>query len=990
MKQTAPRRQRIGSFFGIWLLSIVLSVPAQVVLGNHVISNWQIRAAGNAGSGGPEISRVNYDAGEWYRAKDASTVLAALVANGVYPDPYYGTNLATIPGYRPGSWQTLDMPEDSPFNVHWWYRSEFEIPAEYVGKHIYLSLHGINYKANVWMNGRSVADSTGVEGPYRSFELDVTPYAVPGEQNAVALEIVPPRGRDLSIRWMQGTRTPPDKDTGIWYDVRLSTGGPVHLEKPHVITDLNLPSADTATLTISGTVRNKTARTVRGVLYGTISPVNNVQQGGNSEGGSGKITYSQDIRLTKGQSLRLTKQLEIVDPQLWWPVDVGRQNLYDLILEIRTEAGTLSERDTVRFGIREVSAGLETHNGRRVMVYRINGKRILIRGGDWTETMMMETSSAREEAAIRYAKNMHLNTLRLESFWGSNHFFELADKYGILIFNGLNCCSIWERWAQWTEHTADVAVASLRDQVIRLRNHPCIMSWDLGSDRYPPLEIERRYIDVVHTYDPGTPYIPAMTGRTSNIYGYTGESSRPRRHAYPYQWYRMEGFNWESGGVGAEQIPPIESMRTMMPAYDLWPISGSWNIRLWQAGTTYYPESRQAFYDRYGKPGDLESYCVTSQPWQYESNRAVYEATARRKYVTSGNLKYRFNTGWPALCFQFYDYYLRPNGAFFGAQKACEPLHVQYAYDDHAIYVVNSYYRSFDKLRVTATLLNFGMTEQYHKTAVLGIGPDGVKQAFPLPAIGDLSDTYFLSLKMADEKGKQVSRNFYWLSASGDSLADFRHLDALPTVDLQVQPRLVPSGRNYQAEIAVKNPSDALAFFINPTIIKGLHGTEVLPVYWETNDFSLLPHDSITVTAVFDRSLLDGKEPHLMLEGWNIQPAEYSLNGSHREVTPPLMYSGFFAPARIGADRRFEVSITVTNGGKTGEGILKTRQYLYIDGHPQGYRRIALAPGERTKLMWPYVRISNPGKHTVTIGSHPAVPVMVEKADHFWPIQESK
>lgn len=1012
MKQMGIRNY-FSLLIAVFNIVIFLIAPQDKIFAQTIIKNWTIQSSSSVQGSGDIISTVNYNDDSWYPTTGASTVLAALVKNGVYPDPYYGTNLSDIPGNRPGYSSRLDMPEGSPFNVHWWYRSEFRIPVNQDRNNIYLLLHSVNYKANVWINGRLVADSNKIEGAFRLFELDITDYLKPDKMNAIAFEIVPPTGTDPSIRWMQGTHLPPDNDAGIWYDVKIKSGGSIHIKDPHIATKLNLPALDRAQLTISGTLLNKARGTIKGTVHGTITQVNNISEGGTSQGDGETITFSQDIHFKKGETKQFSKQIEIANPKVWWPVNVGRQNLYDLVLEVKTKSGFISERDTIRFGIREVSAKLEAYEDsvpmigqsagadknsvgpytqKKIMVHWINGKRILIRGGDWTEDMMMETTPTEEEAAIKYAKNMNLNTLRLESFWGSDYFFDLADKYGIMIFDGLNCCSIWEEWDKWTKHTADVTTASLKDQVIRLRNHPSVVNWVLGSDNYPPIEIEQRYINIVTNYDPGTPYVTVMPNRISNIFGYTGYSERPGeensgRDAAPSEWYKeMEGLNWESGGAGGEQIPPIESMRAMMPKYDLWPISGSWDIRLWPG---MYEAGRQTFYDRYGRPESLEEYCVTSQAWQYESNRAVYEATARSKYLTSGNLKYRYNTGWPALCFQFYDYYLRPNGSFFGTQKACEPLHVQYSYDDSSIYVVNSFYQSFANLQVTATVYNLDMTEKYQKTSSINIGPDGSQNVFQVPHIKGLSATYFLYLEIKDEKGKQISRNFYWLSDKGDIESNFRNLKGLGTVDLNAISTIQQNEKSTTVSIVVKNPSDELAFFVHPTIIKGLHGTEVLPVYWSSNYFSLLPNESYLITATFDNYLLAGEKPHLKIEGWNIKSREYTLNEPNVDVTPKLKYTQFVAPDSIGLGRNFIVSVKVTNDAKVGKSILQTREYLYIDGRSQGYKRIALAPGESTNLIWPYVKLHQAGKHQVGISGYP-LKTIIAGEDHFYPLKNQQ
>jgi exo-1,4-beta-D-glucosaminidase len=226
-KKDVKNRRFLSPALAPVLNLILLSCPLQGQI--TLRDGWAIRFAKEVKARGEQVSSVTYSASGWYSTGAPATVLAVLVKHGVYPDPYFGTNLATIPGYNPDEWIRQDMPKDSPFNVPWWYRTQFALPLTYKGTNIRLHLDGINYKAVVWLNGHMVADNSQVEGPYRHFDLDITRYARPGETNCLALEITPPTGTDLTIRWMQGTRTPPDRDTGIWYDVSISSSGPVRM-----------------------------------------------------------------------------------------------------------------------------------------------------------------------------------------------------------------------------------------------------------------------------------------------------------------------------------------------------------------------------------------------------------------------------------------------------------------------------------------------------------------------------------------------------------------------------------------------------------------------------------------------------------------------------------------------------------------------------------------------------------------------------------------
>ncbi len=237
------------TFLGLifFSMSTFAQKPAQGKL--FLRDNWSIQSSSFISSEGKDISSKGFTAEGWYPTSVPTTVLAALVANKVYPDPYYGTNINDLPGAITS--RNREMPEVSPFNVAWWYRTVFDIPADYKGMHTWLKFHSINYKANVWLNGKLIADTTTIEGAYRLFNLDISSAALPGEKNCLALEIFPPKGMDLTITWVDWNPTPPDRGMGIWYDVTLNATGSVAIENPHVVTKLNLPSTDQAKLTIT-------------------------------------------------------------------------------------------------------------------------------------------------------------------------------------------------------------------------------------------------------------------------------------------------------------------------------------------------------------------------------------------------------------------------------------------------------------------------------------------------------------------------------------------------------------------------------------------------------------------------------------------------------------------------------------------------------------------------------------------------------------------
>ncbi len=846
------------------MFNLFIATPAsaaKITLRN----NWSIQSSKEVKVSGSLLSTASWKSESWYPATVPSTVFGTLVENKVYPDPYFGTNILNVPGYisRRGG----EIPSDSPFKSSWWYRTTFTLPAGFKGKYTWIKFHSINYKANIWLNGNLVADTTTVEGAYRLYNFNITRFAQPGKENCLAVEIFPPKGTDLTITWVDWNPTPPDRGMGIWYDITVQTTGPVSIQNPHVITKLNLPSTDKALLTVSAEVVNSSDKKVLGVLTGRIE----------------NITFSQEIALAPNESRNVTfdpekyTQLKVSDPRLWWPHTVGPQNLYDLQLSFNIK-GKPSDVKDLRFGIREISAWMNNFDKKHTKVFQINGKNIVIKGGGYVEDMMLRPSDERIDADIAYAKHMGLNTLRLEAPRGSDHLFEKCDEEGILLMVGWCCCSSWEQWKRWTPHVAMIAQKSWNDQIIRLRNHPSVFTWLMGSDNHPTEDVERMYIKTLNELDTTRPYESSATQDSSAVTGNTGVWMGPYPDVYAYEvpsyWYTKLEFNTEAAPAG-EQIPPLETMRKMMPEKDLWPMSESWNIRLHKA---FYPQMRKALFARYGEPQGVEEYSIKSQVHQYEATRAMFEAFAANKYRSSGIIYWMYNSAWPSLYWQLYDYFMAPNGAFYGTRKANEKLHIQYAYNDGSIRVVNSTYQDFSGLRAYAKVYDLAMQEKFSGEATVDIRSDeSLRIVFPgMPT--NAGEMTFIKLTLNGSDGKLISSNFSWLSGKGDKDADFTALNNLPKVELKCSVSTVSLEKGiYKVSVEIENPSSSLAFAVNPKILGNVSKDLILPVFWEDNYFALLPGEKRQLKVEFSESNLNNEKPVFAIDGWNIRKAEKEI-----------------------------------------------------------------------------------------------------------------
>src|ERR1017187_10575154 len=364
-----------------FVLAVLLAHAAP---GSKVLlrQNWAIQSSAEVHESGAALSVAGFRPPRaWHPVSLPTTVFSALVAAHVHPDPYFGTNLRSAPGvsYPVGfNFSNVPMPDESPFRKPWWFRTEFQLPAEYRGKTLWLGFEGVNFRANVWLNGQQIAASDRLAGAWRQFEFDVTAAANPGGANALAIEIFPPEPGDLAIPFVDWNPLPPDKGMGLWRDVYLTATGPVAIRYPVVTTHLT----GGAQLSVRAEVKNASAQAIEGVLKGKIE----------------RMEFSQPVKLAALETKVIHfAPMKVESPRLWWPAQVGPQNLYPLDLVFET-GGKTSDTSHTEFGIREVTSELDALGHR---LFHINGKNILIRGAGYTFDMLLRSSPERQEAELR-------------------------------------------------------------------------------------------------------------------------------------------------------------------------------------------------------------------------------------------------------------------------------------------------------------------------------------------------------------------------------------------------------------------------------------------------------------------------------------------------------------------------------------------------------------------------------------------------------------
>ena len=891
MKMNKSPRLCILMLFFSGLLSAQETSRAHAEAALPLRDGWALQSSCKVDAKGDTVSTPAFQPKDWYTVTVPTTVVAALVKHKVYPDPFFGKNLRTFPGvtYPIGlNFSNIPMQPDSPFIVPWWYRKEFVLPASFKGKSIWLNFGGINYRANIWLNGKQLAKSEDAAGAWRTYEFNITDYALPGKPNVLAVQVFSPTDTDLAITFVDWNPAPPDKNMGLFREVNITTSGPVAVRYPAVVSKVDSPANDKAHLTVTALVKNAANHPVKGTLKGAIE----------------KTEFSQEVELGPGESKDITftseqfPQLNIDHPRLWWPAQMGKPERYNLSLEFVLD-GKASDRAETKFGIREVKSEVLSANRR---LFSINGKNVLIRGGGWSPDMMLREDSQRLRDEFSYVQDMGLNTIRLEGKLETKEFFDLADERGILLIAGWCCCDHWEHWPNWKAQDFTIAEQSLRDQIYRLRGHPSLILWMNGSDNPPPPDVEQTYLkvekDLLWTN-------PVVSSATAKLAGFSGESgvkmTGPYEYVAPSYWQADKtdsshtqcnqggcggayGFNTETSMGPA--VPPIESIRAMVGKDHLWPIDDTWNYHAGGGAFKDIHVFSDALNARFGEATGAEDYAVKSQLQTYEGVRAMYEAYSRNKYTSTGVIQWMLNNAWPSMIWHLYDFYLRPGGGYFGAKKAMESLHPVYGYDDHSVWLVSSQYEDAKGLKLTSKVLNLDMSEKFSQETSLDAGADSTNKILTLPAIDGLSPTYFLVLRLQDSSGNLVGSNFYWLSTKPETLdweksnwyttptasyADYTALSQLPKVKLKVADRTERKGDQAITRVTLENPSKSLAFFVRLKVNKGKAGDEILPVLWQDNYISLLPGEKREVTATYSAQGLGATQPTVEVSGWNLE-----------------------------------------------------------------------------------------------------------------------
>lgn len=331
-----------------------------------------------------------------------------------------------------------------------WYARSFEVPDHWLGRPVHLLCGAVNYLAEVYLNGHPIGCH---RGGYTGFALSLTDFLEPGQNHLVLRVVSPIICRDVRIDGIGRDDVPHWRGAiagGIWQSVAIEASAAQRIDDVFVQPDFAAGAIDVVT-----TILNETTATWSGELRLA----------------AGGATWSETVELPPGKSV-ITTRLTVPDARPWSPED---PHLYELVAELADV-----DRQTVRYGLREFTV--------RDGQFCLNGQPLKLKAV-FHEGLYANTLAASDldtyRRDIELAKQGGFNMIRPWRKPQPPEVYDLADELGMLYVGtfAIECMNAWPRITPYLEErvTSDIREAILRD-----RNHPSIVCWELFNEIHRP------------------------------------------------------------------------------------------------------------------------------------------------------------------------------------------------------------------------------------------------------------------------------------------------------------------------------------------------------------------------------------------------------------------------------------------------------------------------------------------------------------------------
>ena len=659
------------------------------------------------------------DSGDWLPATVPGTVHTDLLANGRIEDPFYRMNELGL--------QWIDKKD-------WEYRTEFSVDDELIGKkNQYLVFQGLDTYADVYLNGECIGS---VDNMFRTWKFDVSGKLKVGD-NELRVVLASPTARGLEEMKRYGLRLPADNDqserggmgqdrvsvytrkapyhygwdwgprlvtSGIWRPVIIEAWSGMKVEDVYI--KQTEVTRELATLSADIRVKADVGQEVEIEITS-----------------DGKVLASGKKSLERGEN-NVSVPFEVESPRLWWSNGLGEQNLYSFKVRVTGVEGVIAEKE-VTTGLRSLKLVRKKDQGGESFGFELNGVPVFAKGANIIPNDVFLPRANREvyEKMVFDAANANMNMLRV---WGGgiyedNVFFELCDKYGIMVWHDfMFACAMYPGNKEFLDNVREEAI----DNVVRMRNHPCIalwcgnnenaLAWRHGSPggwgwkqqftKEQQDTVFKAYYDVFHDllprvvseYMPGCDYWPSspMAGPEPTQHGLDGTTSGDQHYWGVWHGFRpLESYDEVTtrfcSEYGFQSFPEMSTIRTyaLPEDYDI-------NSEVMKSHQrSYIGNGRISDYMKmyYRVPTDFEQFIYMTHVLQGLSTKMAIEAHRRNRPYCMGSLVWQLNDCWPVASWSTTDYYHKWKAAHYVMRDCFKEIIVapKWQNDSMLVYVVS-------------------------------------------------------------------------------------------------------------------------------------------------------------------------------------------------------------------------------------------------------------------------------------------------------------
>ena len=893
-------------------------VPAED--GGLALRRWRLCAASKVTVSGQVLSRADYSDAAWTPATVPGTVLTTLIDQGIYPDPDFGLNNMAIP--------------ESLAHGDYWYRTHFVLPPDRAGERLKLVFKGVNYAAEVWLNGRRLGD---IRGAFVRGVFDVSALVEPGTVNVLAVRVSPPphpgiaseesvaygpgdNGGALALDgptfvategwdWISGIR---DRNTGLWQDVELQAASSVAIHDPYVVSHVAAADLDHARIDIFVPLQNP----------GAISKT--VALKANFEG----VEVDRTVVVPPGGTeVRLEAkdypQLNLSHPRLWWPNGYGKPELYHLRVKV-TDAAGKSEETALRFGVREVTYELSLfdHQGRlrRVEidpaadrgVSLVDGRHEAIKkvANGWAQSL---TPAGEVSSAVRQAPPSSLSpylVIRVNGVpiaarggsWGMDDSRKRVDRARLEPYFRLEREAHLNIIRNWLgQNTEDVFYDLADENGLLVLNDFWVSTQDFQIEPQDPDLFLKNAEDVISRYrshpsiavwfgrNEGVPQpilnegLADLVNRLDGTRLYTGSSNRVNlQDSGPYAYRPPEAYFTDLAKgfaveVGTPSLATLESLKAMLAPEDRWPLGDVIAYHDWHFGGNGDVASfMQALKTQFGEAASLEDFERKAQMMNLVDYRAIFEGFNAHLWTeNSGRLLWMTHPSWPSNHWQIYSADYDTHAAYYGVKHAAEPVHVQMNLPDFRLAVVNTTREALRGLKLEARVV--GLDGALLRREDLSVdAPSNQTTSLKTLALADLFEkapVLLVDLRLVDAQGSVISRSLYWQARAAEAL---NALNGLKPQTLRLSGVVREEGGESVASLRLENPGAAPVLEAKLTLVDAA-GQRILPAYYSDNYVCLLPGEVRSIEIRFPSAR---RAARVAVRGWNVTPDLIDLDSA--------------------------------------------------------------------------------------------------------------